>query len=137
MKKITLIVLLAFGFLLCNKKNEDINEVTESGYCQSLAENLIAWNRPEIKVIFDSLFQQYPPLIPTTDDIQGHLQNSYDVMDKINTACSQIRITLECYACAESNPPQSTFRLEVDSAGVQIARRIAVYVPDDDFMYMN
>jgi hypothetical protein len=70
----------------------------------------------------------------TDDDLQGHKENFTILMKRIEEQCDQMNVVSSCYACLESNPPQSEIKFEVDSFGYVALRGLRILTPDDDVL---
>ncbi|MGH1433018.1 MAG: hypothetical protein ACRBG0_01015 [Lewinella sp.] len=131
--------LLVTGVLfLTGCYEEENNEVPEQSSisCLELEEDFIIMDRDAIKIVIDSLCQQYPPL-SIEDDPLVHENNTTGLIEELNENCENLTYMLRCYACLESYPPQSIIDVELDSVGIVITRFFRVRVPENDFMYMN
>lgn len=71
---------------------------------------------------------------PTANDNIGHEDNLQTLVDRLNSDCSGISATIECYVCVFSLPPQSLVRVTVDSSGQSVQRIISILTPGDGYM---
>ncbi len=73
--------------------------------------------------------------VKTDSDRIGHKQNLNLLIEQLNTQCDNITTELICYACIETNPPQSEILVATDSVGTEIHRVVDILTPDDDILY--
>ncbi len=137
MKKIIIILV---GILITISCSKDKDSITTTIDCERLSDSFISSHsgfQPDyIRTVVDSICQTLPPQ-PTSDDQLGHKFNSEKLANQISNQCQDIKVKLFCYACLESYPLQSSFTVTVDSMGVSVKRRFLIYVPENDFMYMD
>lgn len=88
------------------------------------------------KSVIDSICLTLPPA-PTSSDPVGHEANTDSLIEELNAQCGNISIELICYACLESFPLQSSFKLQIDSLGMEVERYFRLRVPEDDYMTMQ
>lgn len=133
MKNVYLIIL---GILVlgCSKDN---NSFPLSNIdCDKMGNNFVTEDYTYAKSVIDSICLTLPPA-PTSNDPIGHESNTISLVEDLNSQCDNISIELICYACLESFPPQSSFRLLIDSLGTEVERYFRLRVPSDDFMTMQ
>jgi len=116
---------------------KDDNTQDQTGInCVEFKQNFLDYDKEAIRIIIDSLCQNYPP-IPTQDDDLGHKENTVKLIEELNETCSDLVFVQKCYACLESYPPQSSIEVQLDSVGISIIRGFRLYVPENKEMYMN
>ena len=71
---------------------------------------------------------------PSADDKFGQAENLNKLIDRINTNCDNVTAELICYACIYTLPPQSELKLSTDSSGVEVARVLDIFTPEDDIL---
>lgn len=125
------LIILVLALLSCCKTEE-----TNRLECSDLKSGFIDSNYSLIKPIFDAICQKYVP-IPTNSDPLGHRNNTDLILNELHEKCIDIKIEMVCYACAESIPLQSIFRIKLDSNNVQIERQFNLFVPEGKVMYFN
>jgi len=136
MKYFSLLILGVLFFTGCyDEENDEVLEQL-SDNCIELEEDFIVMDRDAIKIVIDSLCQQYPPQSVENDPLV-HSDNTNALIEELNENCENLNYILRCYACLESYPPQSIIDVEIDSSGMIVNRTFRVFVPEDDFMWMN
>lgn len=106
----------------CNKGEEDSNFD-----CNSFKVAVINMDSASLNYELSKLLKDSDPL-PTADDPIGQFKNIENLMHRISE-CGQVYTELKCYACIETNPPQSEILIRVDSAGVFITQVIDISTP--------
>ncbi len=71
----------------------------------------------------------------TDSDHIGHKQNLDLLIKRLNTQCDNMTAEFICYACIETNPPQSEILVTTDSVGTAVKRVVDILTPDDDILY--
>ena len=136
MKYFSLLILGVLFFTGCyDEENDEVLEQL-SDNCIELEEDFIVMDRDAIKIVIDSLCQQYPPQSVENDPLV-HSDNTNALIEELNENCENLNYILRCYACLESYSPQSIIDVEIDSSGMIVNRTFRVFVPEDDFMWMN
>jgi len=107
------------------------NEVIEIN-CSNLKTGLIIKNQEKIGIEMDKLTENLPP-DPTKSDPIGHSENLTIITQSIHS-CDELEAEIFCYACVETNPPQSEIMIQMDSAGVKIERIIDISTPSDKIL---
>jgi len=98
--------------------------------CNGLVIGIIDRNAEAVKPIVDDLAADLHPTSTPTDP-GGQKANLAILVSRINSNCSNVNATINCYRCLYSNPPQSVVAVAADSAGVKVARSIMVITPDN------
>ena len=131
-KKLVFIVvlLLCFSCLTCKKVFEtDLFQLN----CNNFQEGLINSDSEMVcEEISKLLYDLHPE--ESSDDKFGHRENFNILIERINTNCDNVSAELICYACIETNPPQSELKLSTDSSGVEISRILDVRTPEDEIL---
>jgi len=107
------------------------NEVIEVN-CGNLKTGLIIKEQEKIGIEMDKLTENLPP-DPTKNDPIGHSENLTIITQSIHS-CDELEAEIFCYACVETNPPQSEIMIQMDSAGVKIKRIIDISTPSDKIL---
>ena len=131
-----IIVLLTTVFLISGCYKDDNTQAQTGINCTEFKQNFIDNDKEAIRIIINSLCQNYPP-ISTQDDELGHKENTIKLIEELNGSCSDIVFVQKCYACLESYPPQSSIEVQLDSVGISIIRGFRLYVPENEKMYMQ
>jgi hypothetical protein len=71
---------------------------------------------------------------PTAEDELGHADNLNTLVERLNSKCSNILTSLECYACIYTYPPISEIKLEFESGGEIQTAIIDILTPEDDIL---
>ena len=131
MKTLAYILLFFFfPFLIFSCENNDENP--NSG-CYNFSETLIYLKSDSVKNVVDILSEDLNPEV-TENDQWGHKENIDLLIERLNMECENISVSLGCYACIETLPPQSELIISTDSAGVEIKRVIDILTPKDDIL---
>ena len=69
--------------------------------------------------------------VPTDNDPYGHEENIDTLVERLNAQCDSLSAELSCYACIETNPPQTEILLTTDSSGTMITRVIDILTSAD------
>lgn len=85
-----------------------------------------------ITTIINSELENYPPDGDAPSSFLGHFENLSAFVTKLNEQTC-ITATLLCYACLESNPPQS----QVSIATSTKTMTIRIVTPENDVMYVS
>ncbi|MEA1881317.1 MAG: hypothetical protein U9N31_02815 [Candidatus Marinimicrobia bacterium] len=121
--------ILPFFISVCDDSNgEEIIEVN----CGNLRTGLIYKDREKIGIEIDKMTDDLPPN-PTKNDPIGHSENLTIITQSIHS-CDVLEAEIFCYACVETNPPQSEIMIKMDSAGVKIERIIDISTPSDKIL---
>lgn len=108
---------------------EEIREEDENLYneinCSKLEDGLINRDREKIGTEIDKLTKDLLPK-PTPDDQTGQSKNLDLLTQRLNKNCENLAVTIFCYACIYTNPPQSELVIQLDSSGVRIERWIDI-----------
>lgn len=59
-------------------------------------------------------------------------ESNLEILDGRISLIDGLDAEIRCYACLESNPPQSVIAIEVDSSGHLVDRMLNILTPDDD-----
>jgi len=107
------------------------NEVIEVN-CGNLKTGLIIKDQEKIGIEMDKLTENLPP-DPTKNDPIGHSENLTIITQSIHS-CDGLEAEIFCYACVETNPPQSEITIQMDSVSVKIERIIDISTPSDKIL---
>lgn len=119
-------------WISCDKEDKIANPD-----CQTFAEALVFLKSDSIKEVIDILTVDLNPVIKE-DDTWGQKENINLLIERLNAQCENISVSLGCYACILTLPPQSEIIITADSAGVEIKRVIDILTPKDDIpKYVN
>jgi hypothetical protein len=107
------------------------NEVIEVN-CGNLKTGLIIKDQEKIGIEMNKLTENLPP-DPTKNDPIGHSENLTIITQGIHS-CDGLEAEIFCYACVETNPPQSEITIQMDSVSVKIERIIDISTPSDKIL---
>ena len=107
------------------------NEVIEVN-CGNLKTGLIIKDQEKIGIEMNKLTENLPP-DPTENDPIGHSENLTIITQGIHS-CDGLEAEIFCYACVETNPPQSEITIQMDSVSVKIERIIDISTPSDKIL---
>lgn len=96
--------------------------------CSKLHSGLLNLEQAKAATEINRLLLDLKPSRTKNDPI-GHKNNFEIFAGRLKRNCKNIRSELQCYACMESNPPQSMVKLIVDSSGVDIERSADIRTP--------
>ena len=131
LKNLFFVTILIGCHILACKKSLDINIVQLDG--EKLQTGLIESNSEMVcNEISKLLFDLKPRLV--AEDQFGHGHNLNRLVERINNYNDLVHARLLCYACIETNPPQSELILTTDTSGVELARILDISTPDDDLL---
>ena len=126
-------VLLIFFTVLTLSCDDLINHEIETIDCSNLQTGIIDMNSQIVCLEINKLAKDLEPQISGSDRF-GHKQNLDKLIERINTQCGEVTAELICYACIETNPPQSEILVTTDSSGTLIYRTLDINTPDDDIL---
>lgn len=118
----------------CDKPVEDTDNDWENLDCGNLKTGIIDMDSEIVKSEVNKLVTDLEPVRTDSDPI-GHKENLDLLIERLNTQCDNITAELICYACIETNPPQSEILVTTDSLGTGIDRVVDILTPDDDTLY--
>jgi len=113
-------------FLLLSCKQEEEN-------CETLRDDLIAFNLAEVKSELDIWLGE---LQPDLEDPDIHFHNLKSFILRLESDC-MLDASMVCFACIETYPPQTEIKIKLDSAGHQIHRILDVLTPSDSVMTIS
>lgn len=128
------VILFALVLIGCCK--EENSGATKAIDCNKFNNSLVFRDYDYTKHVIDSICKTLPPE-PETGDNLGHKQNTEKLVNLLNIGCTNTNFKIVCYACIETIPPQSSFKITLDSSDVTIIRYISIRVPENSFMYMD
>ena len=128
---INFIFILIFVFCIssCDKAVNNPDDL-ENIDCDNLKVGIINIDSRIVKSEINKLVTDLKPIKTTSDNI-GHKENIKLLINRLNTQCNNINAELICYACIETNPPQSEILVTTDSVGIPINRVIDILTPAD------
>ena len=132
MKQNNVLFLLFLTFVLfsCDSlTNHEIDTIN----CDKLQSGIIDINVQTVSTEVNKLLKDLKPQISGSDRF-GHKENLDKLIERINSQCGEVTADLICYACIETNPPQSEILVTTDSSGTLIYRTLDIRTPDDDIM---
>ena len=124
------LVLLTVLTLSCDKM---INHEIETIDCSNLQTGIIDMNSRIVCLEVNKLVNDLEPQISGSDPF-GHKENLDELIERINVQCGEVTAELICYACIETNPPQSEILVTTDSSGTLIYRTLDISTPHDDIL---
>ncbi len=130
MKNVLLLSVFTILFLSCKKRDCDHQIVVD---CNKLTTALWHHDSEQVNVEVNKLTSDLLPN-PTNDDKIGHSKNLDVLVDRLESNCEGMTVTLRCYACIETYPAQSEIIVRLDSLGKQIERIIDISTPEDDIL---
>lgn len=133
-KNYSLILFFVASISSCDKAVNDSNNDWEKIDCDNLKTGIINMDSDIVKSEINKLLTDLEP-VKTDSDRIGHKQNLNLLIEQLNTQCDNITTELICYACIETNPPQSEILVATDSVGTVIHRVVDILTPDDDILY--
>ena len=94
--------------------------------CSRLNGGIINLSSAVVKPVIDKLTSD----LNAKDDISQ--KANLDILaSRLNSHCSNLSAVVICYACIYSIPPQSSIRVQADSAGVRVTRIINIWTPSN------
>jgi len=127
------IINILFVLFLCTSFSSCNNIVDPVDYkldCDKLKTGIININSEIVKLEVNKLVTDLEPNKTSSDNI-GQKENINILINRLNSQCNDINAELKCYACIETNPPQSEILVTIDSVGTQIKRVIDIFTPSD------
>lgn len=100
--------------------------------CDSLKTGIINIDSRIVKTEVNKLVTDLKPNV-TSNDRYGHKENVSVLMSRLKAQCG-IEAELICYACIETNPPQSEILVVTDSVGFPIKRVIDMWTSADSIL---
>ena len=131
--KLGLILSVIICILSCDKVIDPDSDL-EKIDCDSLKIGIINMDSRIVKSEINKLVTDLKPKVTASDKF-GHKENLSILISRLNTQCISIKAELICYACIETNPPQSEILVATDSIGVLIQRVIDILTPSDSNLY--
>jgi hypothetical protein len=125
------IVFFTLPFIISVCDDSVRNEVIEVN-CGNLKTGLIIKDQEKIGIEMNKLTENLPP-DPTKNDPIGHSEN-LTIITQIIHSCDGLEAEIFCYACVETNPPQSEITIQMDSVSVKIERIIDISTPSDKIL---
>ena len=123
-------ILFTLTFLLsCEGINNNDDSLKDID-CNNLVSGLISKNSDIVKMEIDKLTVGLYPVKSDSDKI-GHKNNLDILINRLNTNCNKLTVRLACYACIETNPPQSEILIKTDSLGITIERIVDIFTPEN------
>lgn len=120
-----LILVVLVLVISCNNSSEP-----DALNCKSLAQGLVIQDTELVKAEISKLISDLEPKI-TNNDKFGHKENLSTLVNRINSQCSIINSEIICYACIETNPPQSEISVITDSSGISVRRVLDILTSSD------
>ena len=130
------ILFLTVFFSSCDNAVEDTGIEWENIDCDNLKTGIVNTDSDIVKAEINKLVTDLVPT-KTDSDFFGHKENLALLIEQLNIQCDNITAILLCYACIETNPPQSEILVTTDSLGTDISRIIDIITPDDDAVSMR
>ena len=128
-----LFIVLCFFILSCQKDTDMLSVTWYNMDCDNLRMGIINRDNDIVKFEINKLTIDLHPKV-TDNDRFGHAENLDLLINRLNIHCDNISSELICYACIETNPPQSEILVTTDSAGTMVNRVIDISTPDDDIL---
>ncbi len=121
MKKIGILVAGTLLLMLssCEKK---VN-------CEVLSDALLQYDQEKAKTEINKLCADLKP-----HGNIGQKENLNTLVNRLQTQCGNMDVTLLCFACIETLPPQSEISVAMDSSSTTVCRIIDIFTPDDDIL---
>jgi len=99
--------------------------------CNNLYDGLIQRNDSLLALEINT---QCTDLTPLFYGELGHQVNLNSLVNRLNNNCSNICVSVVCYACIETWPPMSELDFQMDSAGTTVHRMVDILMPDDNVL---
>ena len=128
-----LVAIPCISFLSCQKDTDMLSVTWYNLDCDNLRMGIINTDNDIVKFEINKLTIDLNPKV-TDNDRFGHAENLDLLINRLNIHCDNISSELICYACIETNPPQSEILVTTDSAGTMVYRVIDISTPDDDIL---
>lgn len=121
MKKIGILVAgtLLVMLIACEKK---VN-------CEVLSDALLQYDQEKVKTEINKLCSDLKP-----HGNIGQKENVNTLVNRLQTQCGNMDISLLCFACIETLPPQSEISVAINSSSTTVCRIIDIFIPDDDIL---
>ncbi len=131
--KLIAFFILPFFISVCDDlAKNDRKEVN----CRNLELGLIHKDYEKIGTELDKLTEDLSPN-PTASDPIGHSENLVGFTEQLMKTCEELEVKIFCYACVETNPPQSELTIQLDSSGTIIERIIDIMTPSYNTLGFN
>ncbi len=114
-------LLVLFGFICFFSCK---NEVVLTDFCKSIEARDFNYLAAYIN---DYLFDLNAAPMPS--DNLGQEENLISLVDNLRDNNSCLDVYIECYACLESDPPQSELRIELEEGDLQSVR-VTIWTPE-------
>jgi len=121
------ILFFMISILSCENSVEPNNE-WENLDCENLKTGIINVNKEVVEFEINKLVSDLEPAVHSNERF-GHEENLNLLINRLNTQCNEISAELICYACIETNPPQSEILVRTDSSGISVKRVIDILTP--------
>lgn len=130
MKSFGILLIISTIIVLTSCEEEDKVEGID---CEVLSEALVNSHSENLKVEIDKLTSDLKPHVSNSDSY-GHNENLITLINRLNSQCENIEVSIECYACIKTNPPQSEISISIDSLGIEVCRIIDILTADDKIL---
>jgi len=97
--------------------------------CNNLKNGILNLNNPVVISEINKLAHNLTSKINDSDSM-NQKKNLDLLISRINKQCNGVKASLSCYACIETNPPQSEILIEVDSLNTKLERIIDISTPE-------
>ena len=122
--------LLSIMFLGCEK---GIYNSSFNINCNALQNGIINSDSEAVISEINKLLYGLRPVVTSSDPF-GHKQNINLLVERINNSCLTIRAELVCYACIETNPPQSEIELRTNSSDTEFVKILDIWTSPDEIL---
>ena len=123
-------IFLLIMLVACDK---GIYHQTFTVNCTILRNGIISSDADAVISEINKLLYDLKPAV-TAKDPYGHEQNIDILIKRINSYCATIRARLVCYACIETNPPQSEIELTTSNENVIVIRILDIWTSSEDIL---
>jgi hypothetical protein len=121
------LILMTLLLLACN------GEIIQNPDCEKLINGIMVNDdlivKTEIEKQTSDLFAD-----PTANDPLGHSDNLYTLTERLNSKCSSIVTSVQCYACIETYPLTSEIKMEFEYGGEIRTVIIDILTPEEDIL---
>lgn len=134
MIKYSYIIFIAFLVQSCDNVIDGTDKEWLKFKCSDFKVGIEKMDLDIVKFEINKLVKDLKPKVTTRDKF-GQKENINLLIERLSTLCNDINTELLCYACIETNPPQSEILVIVDSSGTSVNRVIDIMSPADSNMF--
>ncbi len=131
--KVLIFLIFIFSVLWNTSCDTLLNNDSQTVDCNNLQKGLIDLDSFLVNTEVNKLTKNLEAH-PSENDPLGQRENLDKLVESLNVVCAKMTADLICYACYESNPPQSAIMITADSSGAAVYRKININTPADDVL---